>query len=334
MSERRSITIVVPDLHIRGHARQATLLADHWVGQGHAVTVFSIAGPGPLQPAVPVLGRPGRRLIDLEDLLVLRKHVSQSDRVVAFGARSVGFLATALLGKSWPKMVAILSPTEPIGFLARRGIARLHRLFWTRQHPHRPHDEVLQPAVELHTPADWSTVQPAVFLTGGDHATRDRFLPAVWGFEILEHTEPEVRQIVVGDGPGRAPLEEAARNLAGADYRQEFVGLQPDLEPFWARTRIALAVPDRGGVNFALEALSRGIPLIAAKTDDMTSLLGEPNVALFVDRNDPPGIAKAMARLLHDRALADKLSQAGREMVAGRHSVGRLSDRLDRSFGA
>jgi glycosyltransferase involved in cell wall biosynthesis len=63
-----------------------------------------------------------------------------------------------------------------------------------------------------------------------------------------------------------------------------------------------------------LEAMAEGIPVVASNAASLPEILGD--AALFVAPDDVEGLARAMRTILSSPALAQQLSQAGRERAA------------------
>lgn len=103
---------------------------------------------------------------------------------------------------------------------------------------------------------------------------------------------------VVGDGPERAALMARARTLGVADL-VEFVGWSDDVERHlhWAH---ALVMPSRreGFGLAAVEALSTGLPVIAARVPGVTEVLhGAGDAARLVAAGDVDALAAALRGL-------------------------------------
>jgi len=129
---------------------------------------------------------------------------------------------------------------------------------------------------------------------------------------------PAAMLAIVGDGPLLEELRACASREGVAD-RVVFTGLRPD-----ARSLIgaadALVLPSRGeGLPLvALEALAAGTPLVATDVRGVRELVGQ-GAGLLVPPDEPAMFGAAIGQVLHDRALAARLGEAGRA-VARAHS--------------
>jgi phosphatidyl-myo-inositol dimannoside synthase len=157
--------------------------------------------------------------------------------------------------------------------------------------------------------------------------------------EVLRHV-PDARLVIVGTGPIREDLEQAARDLPpGAVV---FAGRVPevDLPAYFAATDV-FAHPNRArwfgfetegfGVVF-LEAQAAGRPVIAGASGGAPEALIDGETGLLVDGRDPAAVAAAVVDLLSDRDRARTMGAAGRRFVEEEHDwdhiVAGLADEL------
>jgi alpha-1,3-rhamnosyl/mannosyltransferase len=97
------------------------------------------------------------------------------------------------------------------------------------------------------------------------------------------------------------------RPLAG---RVRHLGYVPDREEVFAGARL-LVVPsrDEGFGIPALEAMSAGVPVVAARRGALPEVLGDAGI--LVDPDDPHALADAMHRMLTDEAFAVACAERG-----------------------
>lgn len=126
---------------------------------------------------------------------------------------------------------------------------------------------------------------------------------------------PELRLLLVGDGPERRSLERAVRRrgLAG---RVRMTGFRPHREiPAVLRHADLLCLPSHyeelGSV--LLEAMQAGVPIVASDTGGIPDAVGP--AARLVAPGDPGALAAAIDALLQDRAEAARLAALGAERV-------------------
>jgi glycosyltransferase involved in cell wall biosynthesis len=127
---------------------------------------------------------------------------------------------------------------------------------------------------------------------------------------------PEQRFQVVGDGPERAALEAAARDLR---LPVEFPGMVPiaDLLP----TLRAFVLPSlfENSPMSLLEAMAAGVPSVASAVGGVPELAGD--AALLVPPSDASALADAIGGLLADPARREGLGARGRARVTASFSA-------------
>ncbi len=117
------------------------------------------------------------------------------------------------------------------------------------------------------------------------------------------------RLLVVGDGPQRDTLEALARQF-GLDA--EFTGPIADPAPLYARMTVFALSSDTEQMPLSvLEAMAAGLPIAATAVGDVGAMVAEPNRP-FLTARAPEALADALATLLADPALRDRLGAANR----------------------
>src|SRR5256885_6626826 len=122
--------------------------------------------------------------------------------------------------------------------------------------------------------------------------------------------------MVVGDGPERTAIQELARNLQ-LSSSVRFVGriVAADLDSTLAKASIVV-VPSLGGEVFGLvlaENMSRRLPVVASDVGCFAEVLGDAGLTFRV--GDAKDLARQIARLLDDSALASALSSRARKRI-------------------
>ena len=82
----------------------------------------------------------------------------------------------------------------------------------------------------------------------------------------------------------------------------------------------------------ALEALKRGVPLVAANVGGLPDFVADGENGLLFDPSDPAALAAAIGRVFGDRSLADRMISGGLE-TAARVSWPRVIDDLEKVYG-
>jgi glycosyltransferase involved in cell wall biosynthesis len=131
----------------------------------------------------------------------------------------------------------------------------------------------------------------------------------------LVRTEiPDATLSIVGARPARA-----VRELESLGSHVELLGQVPDLAPFIARARVAVA-PLRAGSGQSLkilEAMASGTPVVA--TPRAVEGLDVIDGAHLLLAEDAPHFAAHVVRLLREPAAADVLARTARRLVEARY---------------
>ena len=91
------------------------------------------------------------------------------------------------------------------------------------------------------------------------------------------------------------------------------VDLVPSLEPLYARTDVVVLPSRRDPLpRVVMEAMCRGIPVVATRVDGIPEMVAEGETGFLVESEDAAGFAAATARLLADPELRARMGAAGR----------------------
>ena len=113
--------------------------------------------------------------------------------------------------------------------------------------------------------------------------------------EALAHV-PELRLVIVGDGPLRGDLSVLARRLGVGD-RVIFVPAMPQhaLRHLYASADVLLLTSTREGwPNVVLEAMACGTPVVGVDVGAMKDMLGGARIGRVLEHRDPVGLAAAI----------------------------------------
>ncbi len=152
-------------------------------------------------------------------------------------------------------------------------------------------------------------------------------------FLISAMTDPRLaaaRLVIVGDGPQDAALRTQV-TAADLDDRVRFAGRQDDVAP-WMRAFDIFALPSTGneGVPQALaQAMACGLPVVTTPVGSISELVRDGETGLLVPPGDVGALAGAIAHLLNDSALAQRLASAGHGHVTARFSTTVMLDAME-----
>jgi N-acetylgalactosamine-N,N'-diacetylbacillosaminyl-diphospho-undecaprenol 4-alpha-N-acetylgalactosaminyltransferase len=133
-----------------------------------------------------------------------------------------------------------------------------------------------------------------------NHKAHDVLLNA---FKKLYSFHPDLKLIIVGDGPDKEQIEAMVNNLDLADS-VILAGWQENIFAFMARAKaLVLCSRHEGWPNVLVEAMACGCPVIA--TDCQTGpreILGDNEYGLLVPVDDPEALAHSVEKLLTDKS--------------------------------
>jgi len=128
-------------------------------------------------------------------------------------------------------------------------------------------------------------------------------------------TRPDVRFMLVGDGPDRASLEQLAQQLGIADCVR-FAGHQTNVAALLQRTSVVVLSSVREGLPYVLlEALALARPVVATAVGGVPEVITHGETGLLVPPCNPSALAEGILWVLNNPAEAIRLGERGQERV-------------------
>lgn len=146
----------------------------------------------------------------------------------------------------------------------------------------------------------------------------------------------DVWYAVVGDGPEKEVLQAKAEAL-GLSPWVIFTGAVADDDlPCWYAACDIFVMPSRDipgqppeGLGLVyLEANAAGKPVVGARTGGVEDAIVDDETGFLVPPEDPEALAAALRRLLHDRDLAARLGDQGRQRVESQFTWRHVAERF------
>ena len=141
---------------------------------------------------------------------------------------------------------------------------------------------------------------------------------------------PQVKLLLVGDGPWRDRLESRARAL-GIGKHVVFTGLVPpaDVAPLIGIMDAVAHLSLREGLPRALpQALAAARPIVAYDVDGAREVCVDNETGFLLRPGDLTGLRDRLLHLAGDAALRERLGRAGQEFVRERFGVRQMVDDL------
>jgi teichuronic acid biosynthesis glycosyltransferase TuaC len=175
----------------------------------------------------------------------------------------------------------------------------------------------------VHLGADLPGAEPPkparpTLVSVGHLVARKRHADVITALPALRDRHPEIRYVVVGDGPEREALGELARRLGVSDqvqFRGE-LGHAPAVAAAQGATVFVLpSVAEAFGVSY-IEAMAGGVPAIGCRGEDGPEEIAAAGGGIeLVAPCDPSAIAAATEALLSTPARLQQLGREARQTV-------------------
>ena len=150
-------------------------------------------------------------------------------------------------------------------------------------------------------------------------------------FALVTESLPDVRGLVVGDGPEREAVEGVAHDL-GLEERCRFLGWRADLPNVYAASDVvALTSLNEGSPVSVIEAMASGRAVVATAVGGVPDVVSEAT-GILVPVGDRRGFADAIVSLLRDPDRRAELGRKGREVAIRRFGSDRLIADIDRLY--
>ncbi len=198
--------------------------------------------------------------------------------------------------------------------------ARAHALLGTPVHLIRNGIDLAEPRVRAHANGRL-TIGTLARLDPRKHV--DRLLRALR--QAAPRLPPHVLKIAGGPEPGATGHLDTLRGLADG-LAVEFVG---EVEPrafLEGLDLFALVAEPAGCPNASLEAMARGLPVVATDAGGMREQIEDGVTGRLVAREDEEALARALVDLCSDPEARRRLGSAGREWVRERFSMDAMAD--------
>jgi glycosyltransferase involved in cell wall biosynthesis len=131
---------------------------------------------------------------------------------------------------------------------------------------------------------------------------------------------PNLKFAIVGDGPDRGKLQQMAKDL-GIENHVCFTGARSDMPNVYASLDVfALASVSEGLPMALLEAMASGVPVVATEVGAVPKVILPGKTGMLVRPGDAAELAQAIACLLRDPALRERLAEIGKQEIRGQFS--------------
>jgi glycosyltransferase involved in cell wall biosynthesis len=148
--------------------------------------------------------------------------------------------------------------------------------------------------------------------------------------KIVAGTIPQVKFVLVGDGPLRGELEREVAQL-GIQDRVQFLGDRPDVDAVLGSLDVSVVPSASESLsNVMLESMAAGVAVVATAVGG-NSEIGQGR-AVLVPANDEQALADAMSRVAQDAALRTKMARDGHAFVQANFSAGQICQQYEKLY--
>jgi glycosyltransferase involved in cell wall biosynthesis len=132
----------------------------------------------------------------------------------------------------------------------------------------------------------------------------------------------------VGSGGEEAKLKALARSLFG-EKTIRFAGPDLGTHRFLSVMDVFVFPSLKEGLGIALlEALAAGRACVASNIGGIGDIIKDGSNGILVPVGDTKSMAKAVVRLLSDKALRDRMGEDGKALVNKNFSIGSMADKV------
>lgn len=162
----------------------------------------------------------------------------------------------------------------------------------------------------------------------GSLSVEKRLKELIWGTDQLHAVGIEAHLLLVGEGALKEQLERYAR-LNHIRHRVHFLGPRSDVQNVLSQSDVLWhAGASEGQSSAILEAMSAGLPVVAAESCGACELVVPGQTGFLVPLGERAGFARWTLPLLENAALAKQLGAAGRALAHAHHSVEQMVARF------
>ncbi len=143
---------------------------------------------------------------------------------------------------------------------------------------------------------------------------------------LVVERHPDVRFLIVGNGPLRSELDAMIRKLKLQAHVHMLESQQPITPIFAALDMVVVSSRYEGCCNVILEAMAMGKPVIATDVGGNPELVSHEETGFLIPPGEPQAMAEAIERLLQQRSRAQYFGQQARRIVESRFNLKRMID--------
>jgi glycosyltransferase involved in cell wall biosynthesis len=143
---------------------------------------------------------------------------------------------------------------------------------------------------------------------------------------------PNLRVLIVGDGPARASVE-AVTDRLGLSERVLFTGARADVPDVLAAMDVAVLSSDYEGIPLSiLEFMDAGKPIVATRVGGIPEVIEDGVHGMLVPPRDEAAMAAAVEGVLRDMDRGREMGARARDRCRREFSIDRTVERLEQLY--
>jgi len=146
----------------------------------------------------------------------------------------------------------------------------------------------------------------------------------------VHEKQPDVRAVLVGDGPFRNVIQDAIR-CHGLEKRVLLLGHREDVAEILSGLDVVVSASTaaEGVPQALLQALAMGRPVVASDVGGIPEIIRPGETGWLVPPGDPLALGGAILGALADRGEGQRMGAYGRGMVEAAYSLERMGERME-----
>ncbi len=138
---------------------------------------------------------------------------------------------------------------------------------------------------------------------------------------VMHRDRPDAHWVLVGDGELKSALTAQAAER-GLEKHVHVIGWRDDVPELLSHCDL-FVLPSHGEHfgRVVIEAMAMAKPVVATAAGGVPEIVQDGETGLLVAPADPAALSRAMSKLVHDRAMAQRMGRAGRRRVEERFTL-------------
>ncbi len=166
-------------------------------------------------------------------------------------------------------------------------------------------------------PAERPPREAVTFMSVGRLAAVKNHPMMLRAFHDVARRHPDVRLVIVGDGPERSAIEREIERTRMAD-RVTVTGFRRDIDTVLAEADVFVLTSRYEGISVALlEAMRSGLPVIGTSVGGIPETVVDGKTGLLVGPEDHEGLVEAMSALATSPELRERMGAEGYDYFVG-----------------